>query len=56
MDSNKDFEVKSKYYANEKIYLPSDHGPTTTCIICDHTCHKKCSYPNDKDKRKCCAM
>ena len=56
MDSNKDYEVTSKYYANEKQYLPSDHGPTTTCIICDFTCHKNCGIPNDADKRNCVAM
>ena len=39
----------------EKIPLPVGIH-TTTCLICNRTCHDNCGIPNDSDKRGCVAM
>lgn len=55
INANKDFTYKIKTTQFEKVALkPGIH--TTTCTVCNFTCHKNCKRSDDKDKRGCWAM
>ena len=55
LNANKDFVYEIEVTAFRKIGLePGIH--TTTCQVCNYTCHKKCTRANDEDKNKCCVM
>lgn len=38
-----------------KVDLPAGVH-VTNCLTCNRTCHDNCSYADDNDKQKCCAM
>ena len=46
-------EVQKIVY--KKIQIP-DNQNTTTCLECNRTCHEKCVFKNDEDKKGCAAM
>ena len=53
--ANKDFTYEVKVTKQRQITLP--HGQyVTNCVNCNNTCHDNCSYADDRDKWKCCAM
>ena len=55
LNANKDFEYSIDVTKFRQIKLePGIH--TTTCSICNFTCHKDCKIPNDEDKAGCWAM
>lgn len=54
MHANENYKIKYTYDKWEKQEYTD--GFTTTCIKCDHTCHKNCAYSNDDRKIDCCAM
>jgi len=51
----KDFTYKVKVDKFRKHPTPAGQH-TTTCTICDWTCHKNCAFENDGDKKLCSAM
>ena len=52
---NQNFTYKVKVTKFRKIDLkPGIHA--TNCMICNRTCHNKCSYADDSDKIHCCVM
>ena len=55
INQNKDFEMEVQVDQFEKEPV-LDGRFTTTCLDCNFTCHNDCSYSEDKDKDKCCAM
>ena len=55
INKTRNFTIKTK---RPKI-IKEDLSPgihTTTCLKCNFTCHNNCSYPNDEDKKNCCAI
>lgn len=52
---SENFTKVIKVPSTEKIDLPQGRH-TTTCLICNLTCHKNCYYANNEDKKHCCAM
>ena len=55
LNANKHFKYSIEVTAFRKVDLkPGIH--TTTCQVCNFTCHNNCAYANNDDKRKCCAM
>ena len=53
--SNKNFTYQ--VWEAEVVKLPIPNAETnTTCLKCNHTCHKECVFDNDADKYKCSAM
>ena len=55
INANKDFTFPFEVTAFRKKKLdPGIH--TTTCQVCNFTCHNGCAIPNDDDKRGCIAM
>ena len=55
IDDNKNFEYKVKEVQVVKVDLPTGKH-TTTCLICNFTCHENCAYANDDEKMLCWAM
>ena len=55
IESNKNFTYEFKRLEVKKIEIPEDRN-TTTCLICNFTCHKNCAFRNNVDKDKCWAM
>lgn len=52
---SKNFTYTVKVTKFKKIDLkPGIH--TTNCMTCNRTCHKNCSYADDSQKKKCCAI
>ena len=55
VNKTRNFKIKTKRPKIIKENLsPGIH--TTTCLICNFTCHNYCSYADNKDKKNCCAM
>ncbi|KAI7796630.1 hypothetical protein IRJ41_002895 [Triplophysa rosa] len=55
MDANKDFEYEVEVTVPKQVKnKPGSY--LTNCQVCYYTCHDTCSYADDKDKIKCCAM
>ena len=52
--ANKDFNYELDVPKFNKI--PKPNTVTTTCLVCNFTCHDSCAYSNDSDKRSCCAI
>jgi energy-coupling factor transporter ATP-binding protein EcfA2 len=52
--ANKGFKYEVDVEKFNKI--PQANTVTTTCLVCNFTCHPSCAYSNDSDKRNCCAM
>ena len=52
---NQNFTYKVKVTKFKKIDLKTGIH-TTNCMICNRTCHKSCSFADDSDKKRCCAM
>ena len=53
--ANKDFTYQVKVTKQRKIDIPRGQY-VTNCAECHFTCHPRCSYADDRDKWKCCAM
>ena len=47
------YTVKVKKF-KQKDLKPGIH--TTTCMTCNRTCHKNCSFSDNADKKRCCAI
>lgn len=60
-DLEKDIKDSEKYTKEilvpktRKVDLPQGKH-TTTCLICNLTCHKNCYFSDNDDKKYCCAM
>lgn len=52
---NKNFKYKVKVEKFKKVPLKAGIH-TTTCMNCNRTCHKSCSYADNDDKKYCCAI
>lgn len=52
---SKNFTYKVKVTKFKKKELPSGVH-TTNCMTCNRTCHKKCYYADDSEKKNCCAI
>ena len=55
IDKTKNFKIKTKKPKVTKNSLPPGRH-TTTCLICNFTCHNNCSFSNNQDKKYCCSM
>ena len=55
IESNKDYTYEIKRLEVKKIPIP-DGRNTTTCLMCNFTCHQQCIYANDSEKAMCWAM
>ncbi|XP_052212529.1 uncharacterized protein LOC127831592 [Dreissena polymorpha] len=53
--ANKDFTYTTKKTQQKKSELPKGQH-VTNCTPCTFTCHVNCSYPDNAQKRNCCAM
>ena len=53
--ANKNFKYKVKEPRIVKHETESGQY-VTNCTKCNFTCHQNCAYPNNDDKRYCCAM
>ena len=52
---SKNFTYTVKVKKFKQIDLkPGIH--TTTCMTCNRTCHKNCSFSDNADKKRCCAI
>lgn len=55
INKTRNFKIKTKRPNITKEFLkPGRH--TTTCLICNFTCHSNCYYSNNEEKKNCCAM
>ena len=55
VNANKNFNATVIKPKVEEVPLgPGIH--TTTCLICNRTCHEDCAYANNSDKASCIAM
>jgi len=52
---SKNFTYKVKVTKFKKTELPSGVH-TTNCMTCNRTCHKKCYFADDSEKKNCCAI
>ena len=53
--ANKNFKYKvMEQRIVKRNTLPGQY--VTNCTKCNYTCHQDCEYPNNDDKRYCCAM
>ena len=53
--SNKNFTYQ--VWEAQVVKLPIPNAETnTTCLQCNHTCHKQCVFDDDSDKYRCSAM
>jgi len=55
INKTRNFTIKTKRPNVTREPLPPGRH-TTTCLICNFTCHKNCSFSNNDDKKYCCAM
>ena len=55
INDNKNFEFELEQYYIERIDLRGGKGiiNTTTCLCCNFTCDKNCSYSDDSQKKNC---
>ena len=53
LEGSKDFKLKVQVPKFRKIPTCTN---TTTCLVCDRTCHKRCAFANDQDKANCNKM
>ena len=56
IETNKKFRYEVEISKPRKIDLTGTGKYTTTCLLCNFTCHNNCAYSNDSDKEKCCSM
>lgn len=55
IENNKDFEYEVDETKQIKVELkPGEH--VTNCLHCNITCHEKCAYADDDEKKDCCVM
>lgn len=55
IENNKDFEYEVEETKQIKVELkPGEH--VTNCLRCNITCHERCAYADDDQKKNCCAM
>ena len=55
INKTKNFKIKTKRPNVTRENLPPGRH-TTTCLICNFTCHNNCSYSNNQAKKHCCSM
>ncbi|VDI64633.1 Hypothetical predicted protein [Mytilus galloprovincialis] len=53
---NKNFRYQVTENVQEIVDLKGKGQFTTTCLICNFTCHENCRYSNNEDKEKCIAI
>ena len=51
----KNFKIKIKRPNVTRENLPIGKH-TTTCLICNFTCHNNCEFCNNEEKKKCCSV
>ena len=54
-DANRNFTAKIKTPKVKQVPLQAGIH-TTTCLVCNRTCHDNCAYADNKDKASCVAM
>ena len=55
INKTKNFKIKTKRPNVTRENLPPGRH-TTTCLICNFTCHSNCIFSNNEDKKLCCSM
>ena len=55
INKTRNFKIKTKRPNVTRENLPPGRH-TTTCLICNFTCHSNCYYSNNDDKKNCCSM
>ena len=55
INKSRNFKIKTKRPNVTKENLPPGRH-TTTCLICNFTCHKDCAFANNEEKKSCCSM
>lgn len=55
INKTRNFKIKTKRPNVTRENLPPGRH-TTTCLICNFTCHQNCYYSNNEDKKNCCSM
>ena len=55
INKTRNFKIKTKRPNVTKENLPPGKH-TTTCLICNFTCHNNCYYANNEEKKNCCSM
>ena len=56
IENNKDFETTVPKLVAKRTNLSGTGRHTTTCLVCNNTCHKDCKIPEDSEKKGCVAM
>jgi len=56
IETNKEFSYTVNVIKTRMIDLKGTGKHTTTCILCNYTCHKDCSIGDDSCKDKCLVM
>nr|XP_034331954.1 uncharacterized protein LOC117691037 [Crassostrea gigas] len=55
IENNKDIAYEVEETKQIKVELkPGEH--VTNCLICNITCHERCEYADDDQKKNCCVM
>ena len=55
INKTRNFKIKTKRPNVTRENLPPGRH-STTCLICNFTCHSDCYFSGDDDKKNCCAM
>jgi hypothetical protein len=56
LDANANFKISVKKPGYTKIDLEGTGKHTTTCLICNFTCHEDCPLRDNDQKANCCVM
>lgn len=56
INENKDFEYTVEENKVVKVDISGQGIYTTTCLVCNNTCHNNCAFANGADKARCIAM
>lgn len=57
IEANKDFEYEVEEERMKRIQMTGeDRWFVTNCLSCNYTCHERCIYAKDEDKRRCSAI
>eukprot|EP00466_Bigelowiella_natans_P011983 jgi/Bigna1/43471/e_gw1.79.1.1 len=56
IDENADFIIRVEVPSFKKIDISGRGVHTTTCLVCNYTCHNDCHFSDNNDKKHCCAM
>ncbi|KAJ3034941.1 hypothetical protein HDV00_004519 [Rhizophlyctis rosea] len=54
--SSKDWTMTVESPTMKIVSIAGQGAYATNCVTCNYTCHRRCVYPNDNQKRLCAAM